>query len=86
MRALLSSFVVLTLTASAALAGQVGPLAPGLPAGVKKAQDVSGHTLLYIALGAGAIAGIAVAASSGGGSAPVQAPASSTTTSTGTSA
>jgi hypothetical protein len=62
---LISGFLALALTTSAALAGDVkGPLAPGAPAGVKRAQDVGSNTFLYIALGAAAIAGIAVAASS----------------------
>ena len=76
---LLSSFLALTLFSSAAFAADVGPLSPGAPAGVKRAQ-MSGNTLLYVALGAGAIAGIAVAASSGGGSAPAPAPVATTTT------
>jgi hypothetical protein len=62
---LISSFLALALSTSAALAGDVGPLAPGAPAGVKRAQDVGSNTILYIALGAAAVAGIAVAASGG---------------------
>lgn len=77
---LLSSFLALTLTASAALAAD--PLPPGAPAGVKAAQ-MEGNTILYVALGAAAIAGIAVAVSSGDDAAPTPAPPA-TTTSTGT--
>jgi hypothetical protein len=81
---LLSSFLALALSTSAALAADVGPLSPGAPAGVKHAQDYDSNTTLYILLGAAAVAGIAVAASSGGGSsAPAAAPpVVATTTST----
>jgi len=79
---LLCSFLALTLTASAALAADVGPLSPGAPAGVKRAQE-NGNTLLYVALGAAAIAGIAIAVSQDDDAAPTPAPPA-TTTSTGT--
>jgi hypothetical protein len=80
---LLSSFLVLALSTSAVLAADVGPLSPGVPAGVKRAQ-MSGNTILYVALGAGAIAGIAIAASSGDDAKPTPAPPTTTTTTTGT--
>jgi hypothetical protein len=79
---LLSSFLALTLATSTALAADVGPLSPGAPAGVKRAQT-SDNTILYIAGGAAIIAGIAIAASSGDDAAPTPAPPT-TTTSTGT--
>ena len=79
---LLSSFLTLALSTSAVLAADVGPLAPGTPAGVKRAQDTD-NTVLYVALGAGAIAAIAIAASSGDDASPTPAPPT-TTTSTGT--
>jgi hypothetical protein len=79
---LLSSFLALALSTSAALAGDVGPLSPGAPAGVKQAQ-MSDNTLLYVVLGAAVVAGIAVAASSGSDAAPA-APSPTTTTTTGT--
>ncbi len=79
---LLSSFLALTLSTSTVLAADVGPLSPGAPAGVKRAQ-ISGQTALYVLLGAGAIAGIAIAASSGDDASPTPAPPT-TTTSTGT--
>jgi hypothetical protein len=82
---LLSSFLALALSTSAALAGDVGPLSPGVPAGVKRAQE-SDNTLLYVLLGAGAIAGIAIAASSGGGGAAAPASGGTTTTTTTTTA
>ena len=62
---LLSTFVALALSASAAMAGDLGPLPPGAPAGVKHAQEAD-NTLLYGVLGAGAIALIAYAVSQGG--------------------
>ena len=75
---LLSSFLALALSTSAALAGDVGPLSPGAPAGVKHAQE-SGSTVLYALLGVGAIAGFAVALTSGSNSGP--APVTPTNTS-----
>jgi hypothetical protein len=80
---LISSFLALALSTSAALAGDVAPLTPGAPAGVKRAQDVGlgSNTILYIALGAAAVAGIAVAAS-GGDDAKPAAPTVTTTLNT----
>ena len=46
-----------------ALAAESGPLAPGNPAGVAKAQEADANTLLYV-IGVGAIvAGVALLAS-----------------------
>jgi hypothetical protein len=86
---LLSSFLALALSTSTALAADVAPLSPGVPAGVKPAQDYmlgSDNTLLFIGLGAAAIAGIALAASSGGNTpaAAVTPPVVTTTTTTTT--
>ena len=75
---LLSGFLALALSTSAALAGDLVPLSPGAPAGVKRAQ-ISNSTILYGALGAGAIAGFLVALTSGSNSGP--AVAAPTTTS-----
>lgn len=61
---LISLVLALALTSSAALAGDAKPLAPGAPAGVKKAQ-LGIDNGLYIVLGVAVIVGIAVAASSG---------------------
>lgn len=61
---LVSLVLALALTSSAALAGDAKPLAPGAPAGVKKAQ-LGMDTGLYIVLGVALVVGIAVAASSG---------------------
>ena len=78
---LLSSFLALALSTSAVLAGDLGPLSPGAPAGVKRAQ-MSESTILYGLLGVGAIAGFVVALTSGSNSGPaVSAP---TTTSVAT--
>ena len=75
---LISFVLALSLTSSAAFAGNIGPLSSGAPAGVKQAQ-MGGSTTLYILLGAAVIAGIAIAASSGGDAAPTPAPPATTT-------
>jgi len=67
---LFSCFLALALSTSAALAGD--PLSPGAPAGVKRAQ-MSDSTILFGALGVGAVAGFIVALTSGSNSGPVQA-------------
>ena len=67
---LLSCFLAFALSTSAALAGD--PLSPGAPAGVKRAQ-MSDSTILYGALGVGAVAGFIVALTSGSNSGPAQA-------------
>jgi hypothetical protein len=79
---LLSPFLVLALSASAALAGDVKPLPPSPPAGVKHAQEIGHDTILYIGLGAAAIAGIAIALSQDDDKVSPKPP--TTTTSTGT--
>ena len=80
MRVLISAIVAACLSASSVMAdGAVGPLVPGKPAGVVKAQS-GDNTILYI-LGAGVIiAGIVLVASNGGNDHPT-----GTTTSSGTS-
>ena len=62
---LLSTFVALALSASTAMAGDLGPLPPGAPAGVKHAQEAD-NTVLFAVLGAGAVAVIAYAIAQGG--------------------
>ena len=74
---LVSLVLAMALTSSAALAGDVKPLAPGAPAGVKKAQ-LGMDSGLYIVLGVAIVVGIAVAASSGSS---IQTPAPPVTTS-----
>jgi hypothetical protein len=54
-------------TSAFAATDSAGPLAPGKPAGIKKAQDVDAATLLWIVGGGLVVGGIALAASSGGG-------------------
>lgn len=82
MKLVTSSLVASLLLSSAAQAADVGALAPGKPAGVHHAQDIGqGNTLLYVALGAAAIAGIAIAASSDDNK-PAPTPAPTTTTGT----
>jgi hypothetical protein len=63
---ILSTFVALALSTSAALAGSVGPLPAGTPAGVKQAQ-AGDNTILLSVLAGGAIALAAVVISNGGG-------------------
>ena len=63
---ILSTFVALALSTSAALAGSLGPLPAGTPAGVKQAQAAD-NTILLGALAGGAIALVAVVVSQGGG-------------------
>lgn len=77
---LLSTFVALALSASAAMAGDLGPLPPGAPAGVKHAQEAD-NTILFVAFGAGAVALIAYAVAQGGSTivpAPVVQPPTTT--------
>jgi hypothetical protein len=62
---LLSIFSALALSASAAMAGDLGPLSPGAPAGVKHAQE-GDNTVLLSVLGAGAIAVIGFVVANGG--------------------
>jgi hypothetical protein len=79
---LLSCFLALALSTSAALAGDAGTLSPGAPAGVKRAQ-MSDSTLFYGLLGVGAIAGFVVALTSGSNSGPaVSAPTTTSIAST----
>ena len=66
---LISSLLALALSTSAALAGDVAPLSPGAPAGVRQAQ-ANDSTILYGVLGAGALAGFLVALTSGNSSGP----------------
>jgi hypothetical protein len=64
MRALISTALALALTTSSLAAAEVGPLAPGKPAGVKKAEYEGDPTLLIV-LGVAIAIGIAVAVSNG---------------------
>jgi hypothetical protein len=64
MRALISTALALALSTTSLAAAEVGPLAPGKPAGVKKA-NYEGDPTLWIVLGVAVVVGIAVAVSSG---------------------
>ena len=71
MRTLIAVALSSTLIASAALAADVGPLAPGKPAGVKQAQvGTTGWTLI----GMGVIAAVAIAVASDSNGKPVDGP------------
>jgi len=63
-----------TLIASAALAadafaGEMGPLAPGKPAGVKQAQM---GTTSWVLIGVGVVAAVAIGVASSSNGSPVQ--------------
>jgi hypothetical protein len=70
-----------TLLAGQAVAAGTAPLAPGKPAGIKKAQDSDPNLPWYLVGGAAVIAGIAILASDNGSNAAAAA-APPTTTST----
>ncbi|MEO8302229.1 MAG: hypothetical protein ABI608_10565, partial [Rhizomicrobium sp.] len=59
------------LIASTALAADVGPLAPGKPAGVKQAQV---GTTGWVLIGAGVVAAIAIAVASDSNGKPTTGP------------
>jgi hypothetical protein len=80
---LFSTFVALALSASTAMAGDLGPLSPGAPAGVKHAQE-GDNTILFGVLGAGAVAAIAFAVAQGGSTTLSPAVVQSPSTTTGT--
>lgn len=63
MRSLIAIALSSTLLASAAMAADVAPLAPGKPAGVKQAQ-MEMSTTTWVLLGAGAITAIAIGVAS----------------------
>ena len=69
MRTLTAIVLSTTLLASAALAGEAGPLAPGKPAGVKQAQM---NNTAWVLLGVGAAAAIAIGVASSSNGSPNQ--------------
>lgn len=77
----ISLIASLLVTTSAVSADPL--LAPGKPAGIKKAQDESGNALLYIGLAAVGI-GIALAVSDNGGGPTNVVPGTTTTSTTST--
>ena len=81
---LTSTILALALPTGAAMAADTGPLAPGTPAGVKRAQ-LSEPMIVAIGLGAIVVAVVAVAASGDDDSPVTPAPSPTTTTTTTTS-
>ena len=84
MRVLMAAAAAAAMLVSSALAGEavdgnMGPLAPGKPAGVKKAQDQD-NAVLYLVGGGLVIAGIVLVATADGEKVPT--PATTTTSST----
>jgi hypothetical protein len=71
MRAIIAIALSSTLLASAALAAETGPLAPGKPAGVKQAQI---GTTGWVLIGIGAVTAIAIGVASGSTGAPLSGP------------
>ena len=80
---LISLILAFSVASSAAFAADTGPLVPGAPAGVKKAQ-MEDSTITWLVLGAAAVAAIAVGVSSGNGSPAASGGGSTTTTATST--
>jgi hypothetical protein len=82
---LLSTFVALALalSASTAMAGDTGLLSPGVPAGVKHAQE-GDNTILLATLGAGAVALIGFVVANGGSTTLPPAVVQSTSSTSGT--
>jgi nitric oxide reductase large subunit len=71
MRTFIAIALSSTLIASTALAAEVGPLAPGKPAGVKQAQL---NTTAWVLIGAGVITAIAIGVASSSNGSPLQGP------------
>jgi hypothetical protein len=71
MRAIIAIALSSALLASAAVAAETGPLAPGKPAGVKQAQM---NTTGWVLLGIGAVTAIAVGVASGSNGSPTSGP------------
>ena len=72
MRSFLAIALSSTLLASAALAAETAPLAPGKPAGVKQAQTM--NTTTWVLLGIGAVTAIAIGVASGSNGSPTSGP------------
>jgi len=80
MRSFLAIALSSTLLASAAMAADTSPLAPGKPAGVSRAQEVG--TTGYVLLGIGVVAAIAIGVASGSNGKPVSGPTNVAVTTT----
>jgi hypothetical protein len=79
MRILTAIILSSALTASAAMAADVGPLAPGKPAGVKQAEL---NTTTWVLLGAGVITAIAIGVASSSNGSPTSGPTNLAVTAT----
>ncbi|HKB95771.1 MAG TPA: hypothetical protein VKB94_02910 [Rhizomicrobium sp.] len=71
MRTLIAVALSTTLIASTALAAEVGPLAPGKPAGVRQAQM---NNTTWVLIGAGVVAAIAIGVASSSNGSPTSGP------------
>ncbi|HET7085676.1 MAG TPA: hypothetical protein VFI23_12945 [Rhizomicrobium sp.] len=81
MRILTALVLSSVLAASAAMAGEVGPLAPGKPAGVKNAQM---NTTAWVLIGTGVVTAIAIGVASSSNGSPLSGPVNvAVTTTTG---
>jgi hypothetical protein len=79
MRTLTAIILSSALTASAAMAADVGPLAPGKPAGVKQAEI---NTTTWVLLGAAGVAAIAIGVASSSNGSPASGPTNVAVTTT----
>ena len=70
MRTLIAVALATSLVSSAVLAAEVGPLAPGKPAGVKQAEL---STTSWVLIGTGVVAAIAIGVASSSNGSPNQA-------------
>ena len=77
--------IAFALCTSSILTAEAGPLPPGAPAGVKRAQSSDNNTLLIGVLGAGAAAFIGFVVAQGGSTTLSPTVGQSSTTTTGTS-
>jgi opacity protein-like surface antigen len=71
MRTFIAIALSTTLLASTAFAADVGPLAPGKPAGVKQAEMT---TTTWVLVGAGVVAAIAIGVASSSNGSPLNGP------------
>ena len=71
MRTLIAVALSTTLIASTALAAEVGPLAPGKPAGVRQAQM---NNTAWVLIGVGVVAAIAIGVASSSNGSPTSGP------------
>ena len=79
MRTLIAIVLSSALIASAAMAADVGPLAPGKPAGVKNAEL---STTTWVLLGTAGLAAIVIGVASGSNGSPTSGPTNVAVTTT----